>query len=73
MATKPEDLSKWLGKEADAGALVHIAQANDEDILADLKRGLKEARGAKKINHGSAPERFRLAASSIPVLRIKNA
>lgn len=47
MTAKAEELSQWLGKEAGAKAPVHIAQASDEDLLTDLRRGLKEARNKK--------------------------
>jgi hypothetical protein len=48
MTAKAEELNKWLGKEARTQAPVHIAQTSDEDLTADLRRGLKEARGAEK-------------------------
>lgn len=48
MTANPEDLATWLGKEAGTKAPVHIAQASDEDFLADLRRGLKEVRATKR-------------------------
>jgi len=41
------ELERWLGQEAGTGAPVHIPTAN-ADLMADLKRGLAEARGRKK-------------------------
>jgi len=43
----PEELQKWLGREAGTYAPVHIP-TSDADLTADLKRGLAEARGKKK-------------------------
>jgi len=48
MTAVPEELSKWLGRESGTREPAHIAQPNDEDLLANLKRGLKEVRGKKK-------------------------
>jgi hypothetical protein len=47
MTAKPDELSNWLSKESGTKAGIHIAQASDEDLLADLRRGLQEARKAK--------------------------
>jgi hypothetical protein len=47
MTAKPEELNKWLGKEAGTKEPVHIAQTSDEDLLKDLRRGLKQARVTK--------------------------
>jgi len=44
MTASSEELSKWLGREARAGEPVHVAQAKDEDLLKELRRGLKAAR-----------------------------
>ena len=44
MTASSEELSKWLGREAGAGDPVHVAQAKDEDLLKELRRGLKAAR-----------------------------
>lgn len=46
MTARPEELSRWVGKESGIKADVHITQANEDDLLAELRRGLKEARGA---------------------------
>jgi hypothetical protein len=48
MTAKPEGLSKWLGNEVGAQAPVHIAQSSDEDLLTNLRRGLKDARSSKR-------------------------
>lgn len=48
MTAKPDELQSWLGKEAKTGAPVHIAQSTDDDLLANLRRGLKEARSGKR-------------------------
>jgi hypothetical protein len=48
MTASPEQLSKWLGRESGAREPVHITQAKDDDLLKDLRRGLKEAPGAKR-------------------------
>lgn len=45
MTACPDELSRWLGQEAGAGEPVHVAQEHDEDLLKELRRGLKEARG----------------------------
>jgi len=44
MTASSEELSKWLGREARVGEPVHVAQAKDEDLLKELRRGLKAAR-----------------------------
>jgi hypothetical protein len=46
MTASRDELSDWLGREAGAGRPVHIAQANDSDLLADLRRSVKEMRPA---------------------------
>ena len=43
----PTELEKWLGREAGAKARVHIP-TSDSDLMADLKRGLSEARGKRR-------------------------
>jgi len=45
----PQELEQWLGREAGTKTPVHIP-ASDADLIADLKRGLSEARqkGRKK-------------------------
>ena len=48
MTASPEQLSKWLGRESGGREPVHITQSKDDDLLKDLRHGLKEARGAKK-------------------------
>jgi hypothetical protein len=48
MTASPEQLDKWLGQEAGAREPVHISQPSDEDLVADLKRGLKQARSKKR-------------------------
>ena len=47
MTARPEELAKWLGKEAGTKEPVHIAQPGDEDLLADLRRALRQARTTK--------------------------
>jgi len=49
MTARSDELGKWLGKGSRKEA-VHIAQAADEDMLSDLRRALKEARGEKRSN-----------------------
>src|SRR5690242_18800360 len=44
MTASSEELSKWLGREARAGEPVHVAQAKEEDLLKELRRGLNAAR-----------------------------
>jgi hypothetical protein len=46
MTAKPEDLSKWLGKEAGTKSPVHISQSSDEDLLSNLRRA-KRCRSSK--------------------------
>jgi hypothetical protein len=48
MTASRDELSKWLGREAGAHQPVHITQTSDNDLLADLRRGLKELRGSRK-------------------------
>ena len=43
VAASPAELERWLTREAGAKETVHIPSANT-DLLADLKRGLSEAR-----------------------------
>ena len=47
MTARPNELSRWLGKESRKEA-VHIAQAADEDMLGELRRALREARSERK-------------------------
>jgi hypothetical protein len=48
MTARAEELSKWLGKEAGVQSPLHIAQSSDEDLLTNLRRGLKDARTSKR-------------------------
>lgn len=48
ITSNPEELSKWLGREAGGGEPVHVAQSTDQDLLKELRRGLKAARSSKK-------------------------
>ena len=48
MTASRDELSKWLGREAGTRQPVHITQTTDEDLLQDLRRGLKELRGSRK-------------------------
>jgi hypothetical protein len=48
MTASPEQLSKWLGRESGAHEPVHITQSQEDDLLKDLRRGLKEASGTNK-------------------------
>lgn len=43
----PEELNRWLNKESPSHSQTHIATEN-EDLAADLKRALKEARTTRK-------------------------
>jgi len=43
----PTELERWLTREAGAKETVHIPSA-DTDLLADLKRGVSEARKAHR-------------------------
>lgn len=43
VAASPAELERWLTREAGAKETVHIPSANT-DLLADLRRGLSEAR-----------------------------
>ena len=43
VASSPAELERWLTREAGAKETVHIPSANT-DLLADLKRGVSEAR-----------------------------
>ena len=47
MTATPEELSRYLGREAGLGVPVHIA-SEDMDLSADLKRALFYARGGNK-------------------------
>jgi hypothetical protein len=47
MTAQPEELSKWLGRESGTGEPVHVAQSTDEDLLKELRRGLKAVRSRK--------------------------
>jgi hypothetical protein len=48
MTASPEQLSKWLGWESGAREPMHITQPEDDDLLKDLRSGLKEAHTAKR-------------------------
>ena len=48
MTASRDELSKWLGREAGTRQPVHISQTTDSDLLADLRRGLKELRSSAK-------------------------
>ena len=53
MTASPEELSRYLGREAGLEVPVHIA-SEDMDLSADLKRALSYARaGAKKKKQSS--------------------
>src|SRR2546430_15507248 len=43
VAASPAELERWLTREAGAKKTVHIP-STDTDLLADLKRGVSEAR-----------------------------
>src|SRR5258705_7293234 len=43
VSATPAELERWLTREAGAKETVHIPSANS-DLLADLKRGVSEAR-----------------------------
>ena len=47
VAASPAELERWLTRESGAKETVHIPSANT-DLLADLKRGLSEARKARR-------------------------
>ena len=47
VAASPAELERWLTREAGAKETVHIPSANT-DLLADLKRGLSEARKGRR-------------------------
>ena len=47
MIASPEELSRYLGREAGLDVPVHIA-SEDMDLSADLKRALSYARGGNK-------------------------
>jgi hypothetical protein len=44
VTANPEELGKWLARESGTGEPVHVAQSTDEDLLKELRRGLKAAR-----------------------------
>jgi len=46
ITASPEELSRYLGREAGLDVPVHIA-SEDMDLSADLKRALSYARGSK--------------------------
>lgn len=43
----PDELNRWVSKETPSGSRVHIASEN-EDLAADLKQALSEARRNRK-------------------------
>jgi len=47
MTARSDDLRTWLGKETGVNQPVRISQSNVEDLTADLRRGLHEARNRK--------------------------
>jgi len=47
VAASPAELERWLTREAGTKETVHIPSPNT-DLLADLKRGLSEARKHRK-------------------------
>ena len=47
MIASPEELSRYLGREAGLDVPIHIA-SEDMDLSADLKRALSYARGGNK-------------------------
>ena len=47
VAASPAELERWLTREAGTKETVHIPSA-DTDLLANLKRGLSEARKAHR-------------------------
>jgi hypothetical protein len=49
----PEELNRWLSKESPSRSPFHIA-TETEDLAADLKRALSEARHKRKPSHKAA-------------------
>jgi hypothetical protein len=49
----PDELSRWLGREAGLDVPVHIASEN-MDLSADLKRALSYARAGNKERTGKS-------------------
>ena len=47
VAASPEELERWLTREAGTKETVHISSAKT-DLLADLKRGLSEVRKGRR-------------------------
>ena len=47
VAASPADLERWLTREAGAKETLHIP-SETTDLLADLKRGLSEARKGRR-------------------------
>ena len=48
ITAQPEELSKWLGRESGAAEPVHVSQSTDEDLVKELRRGLRAARNNKR-------------------------
>jgi hypothetical protein len=48
-----EQLSRWLGETTGAGAQVHIAEADDKDLTAELLSGLSQVRKEQRGRAGS--------------------
>lgn len=47
MVASPEELSRWLGREAGVGQSVHIATDN-ADLSTDLRRALADVRHRRR-------------------------
>ena len=50
----PEELNRWLSKESPSHLQAHIATEN-EDLAADMKQALKEAKTGRERSKGSRP------------------
>jgi len=48
MTASAEKLSKWLASESGVKEPVHIAQETEDDLLEDLRRGLKQVRAKNR-------------------------
>jgi hypothetical protein len=47
VTAQAKELDEWIARESQASAPVHVARVGERDLVAELQRGLREARKRK--------------------------
>ncbi len=48
VAAKPEMLDEWLGREIGSSGAIHVQHAGEQDLVAELQRGLRAVRTKRR-------------------------